>query len=112
MLNTFCDFMQDELYMLMATTRSQAKTSKRSRFADDLVDQQGDSHDESQTQNPLDIKGLISDVYDGAKAPRLCFTGARYNGGDDGTDEYGRHTNDAYRDLESAYFHIAAANGS
>ncbi|ETP06989.1 hypothetical protein F441_16687 [Phytophthora nicotianae CJ01A1] len=61
------------------------------------------------TFQPLDIKGLISDVYDGAKVSTV-FTGARYNGGDDGTDEYGRHTNDAYRDMNPAYFHIAAAN--
>ncbi|KAF1785698.1 Transglutaminase elicitor [Phytophthora cactorum] len=61
------------------------------------------------TFQPLDIKGLISDVYDGAKVSTV-FTGARYNGGDDGTDEYGRHTNNAYRDMNPAYFHIAAAN--
>ncbi|KAG3153746.1 hypothetical protein PI126_g9923 [Phytophthora idaei] len=61
------------------------------------------------TFQPLDIKGLISDVYDGAKVSTV-FTGARYNGGGDGTDEYGRHTNNAYRDMNPAYFHIAAAN--
>ncbi|KAF1777565.1 Transglutaminase elicitor [Phytophthora cactorum] len=53
--------------------------------------------------------GLISDVYDGAGVATV-FTGARYNGGDDAADEYGRHTNAAYRDLNPAYFHIASAN--
>ncbi|KAG7377044.1 hypothetical protein PHYPSEUDO_012256 [Phytophthora pseudosyringae] len=61
------------------------------------------------TFQPMDLKALISDVYDGAKVSTV-FTGARYNGGDDGTDEYGRHTNNAYRDMNPAYFHIAAAN--
>ncbi|EEY65316.1 transglutaminase elicitor, putative [Phytophthora infestans T30-4] len=61
------------------------------------------------TFQPLDIKGLISNVYDGAGVATV-FTGARYNGGDDGADEYGRHTNAAYRDLNPAYFHIASAN--
>ncbi|KAG1697992.1 hypothetical protein DVH05_015476 [Phytophthora capsici] len=58
---------------------------------------------------PLDIKALISDVYDGATVTTV-FTGTRYNGGTDSTDEYGRHSSDAYRDLNPAYFHIAAAN--
>ncbi|OWZ18082.1 Transglutaminase elicitor [Phytophthora megakarya] len=61
------------------------------------------------TFQPIDIKGLISDVYDGAGVATV-FTGARYNGKDDGTDEYGRHTNAAYRDINPAYFHIASAN--
>ncbi|KAG1697994.1 hypothetical protein DVH05_015478 [Phytophthora capsici] len=61
------------------------------------------------TFQPIDIKGLISDVYDGAGVATV-FTGARYNGGNDATDEYGRHTNAAYRDLNPAYFHIASAN--
>ncbi|KAF1787781.1 hypothetical protein PC129_g4985 [Phytophthora cactorum] len=61
------------------------------------------------TFQPIDIKGLISDVYDGAGVATV-FTGARYNGGDDAADEYGRHTNAAYRDLNPAYFHIASAN--
>jgi len=61
------------------------------------------------TFQPMDLKALISDIYDGAKISTV-FTGARYNGGDDGADEYGRHTNDAYRDLNPAYFHIASAN--
>ncbi|CAI5741703.1 unnamed protein product [Hyaloperonospora brassicae] len=61
------------------------------------------------TFQPLDIKALISDVYDGAAVPTV-FTGTRYNGGRDSKDAYGRHLNDAYRDLNPAYFHIAAAN--
>uniref|UniRef100_H3GZF5 Transglutaminase elicitor n=1 Tax=Phytophthora ramorum TaxID=164328 RepID=H3GZF5_PHYRM len=61
------------------------------------------------TFQPMDIKALISDVYDGASVSTV-FTGARYNGGDEAADEYGRHTNAAYRDLNPAYFHIAAAN--
>ncbi|KAF1785700.1 Transglutaminase elicitor [Phytophthora cactorum] len=44
------------------------------------------------TFQPIDIKGLISDVYDGAGVA-TC-----------------RHTNAAYRDLNPAYFHIASAN--
>ncbi|RLN47767.1 hypothetical protein BBJ28_00019869 [Nothophytophthora sp. Chile5] len=61
------------------------------------------------TFQPLDIKALLSDVYDGASVSTV-FTGTRYNGGTDSTDEYGRHTSDSYRDLNPAYFHIAAAN--
>ncbi|KAG2503013.1 hypothetical protein JM18_009652, partial [Phytophthora kernoviae] len=38
------------------------------------------------------------------------FTGARFNGGTDSKDDNGRHSNAAYRDLNPAYFHIAAAN--
>ncbi|KAF4041366.1 Transglutaminase elicitor [Phytophthora infestans] len=61
------------------------------------------------TFQPMDIKALVSNVYDGAGVETV-FTGARYNGGDDATDAYGRHTNAAYRDMNPAYFHIAAAN--
>ncbi|KAL3660852.1 hypothetical protein V7S43_014254 [Phytophthora oleae] len=61
------------------------------------------------TFQPIDLKALISDVYDGAGVATV-FTGARYNGGDDAADEYGRHTNAAYRDMNPAYFHIASAN--
>ncbi|KAJ8522348.1 hypothetical protein ON010_g17712 [Phytophthora cinnamomi] len=61
------------------------------------------------TFQPLDIKALISSVYDGAKVGTV-FTGARFNGGADTPDEYGRHSNAAYRDLNPAYFHVAAAN--
>ncbi|GMF13731.1 unnamed protein product [Phytophthora lilii] len=61
------------------------------------------------TFHALDLKALISFVYHGAGVSTV-FTGARYNGGNDATDEYGRHTNNAYRDLNPAFFHIAAAN--
>ncbi|GMF26645.1 unnamed protein product [Phytophthora fragariaefolia] len=61
------------------------------------------------TFQPIDIKALISSVYDGARLPTV-FTGARFNSGADKIDEYGRHSNDAYRDLNPAYFHIAATN--
>ncbi|KAJ8509130.1 hypothetical protein ON010_g18799 [Phytophthora cinnamomi] len=61
------------------------------------------------TFQPLDIKALISSVYDGAGVGTV-FTGARFNGGTDSTDEYGRHSNNAFRDLNPAYFHIASAN--
>ncbi|GMF42136.1 unnamed protein product [Phytophthora lilii] len=57
----------------------------------------------------MDIKALLSSVYDGAGVATV-FTGARFNGGVDTPDEYGRHSNNAYRDLNPAYFHIAAAN--
>ncbi|KAL4151021.1 hypothetical protein PRNP1_010407 [Phytophthora ramorum] len=61
------------------------------------------------TFQPMDLKALVSSVYDGSRVSTV-FTGARYNGGDEATDAYGRHTNNAYRDLNPAYFHIASAN--
>ncbi|KAG6583233.1 putative transglutaminase elicitor [Phytophthora cinnamomi] len=61
------------------------------------------------TFQPMDLKALVSDVYDGATVSTV-FTGTRYNGGTDSTDEYGRHSSDSYRDLNPAFFHIAAAN--
>ncbi|KAI9982020.1 hypothetical protein PInf_009812 [Phytophthora infestans] len=61
------------------------------------------------TFQPMDLKALISDVYDGASVS-TALTGTRFNGGTDSTDEYGRHSSDAYRDLNPAYFHIAASN--
>ncbi|POM65631.1 Transglutaminase elicitor-like protein [Phytophthora palmivora] len=61
------------------------------------------------TFQPLDIKALISDVYDGASVSTV-FTGARFRGKNDSTDEYGRHTNVVYRDVNPAFFHIASAN--
>nr|3TW5_A Chain A, Transglutaminase elicitor [Phytophthora sojae]3TW5_B Chain B, Transglutaminase elicitor [Phytophthora sojae] len=61
------------------------------------------------TFQPMDLKALVSLVYDGARV-QTVFTGARFNGGTDTTDEYGRHSNNAYRDLNPAYFHIASAN--
>ncbi|KAG7377043.1 hypothetical protein PHYPSEUDO_012255 [Phytophthora pseudosyringae] len=61
------------------------------------------------TFQPMDLKALISDIYDGATVTTV-FTGTRYNGGTDSEDSYGRHSSDAYRDLNPAYFHIAATN--
>ncbi|KAG1697997.1 hypothetical protein DVH05_015481 [Phytophthora capsici] len=61
------------------------------------------------TFHPMDLKGLISDIYDGASVSTV-FTGTRFNGGADSTDEYGRHSNEAFRDLNPAFFHITAAN--
>ncbi|GMF24972.1 unnamed protein product [Phytophthora lilii] len=61
------------------------------------------------TFQPMDLKALVSSVYDGAGVATV-FTGARYNGDSDTLDEYGRHSNNAYRDLNPAFFHIAAAN--
>ncbi|GMF26640.1 unnamed protein product [Phytophthora fragariaefolia] len=61
------------------------------------------------TFQPMDLKALVSLVYDGARVSTV-FTGARFNGGADTPDEYGRHSNDAYRDLNPGYFHIAATN--
>ncbi|KAF1786347.1 Transglutaminase elicitor [Phytophthora cactorum] len=61
------------------------------------------------TFHPMDLKALISDIYDGASISTL-FTGTRFNGGSDSPDEYGRHSSAAYRDLNPAFFHITAAN--
>ncbi|OWZ13740.1 Transglutaminase elicitor [Phytophthora megakarya] len=61
------------------------------------------------TFHPMDLKALVSDIYDGAQISTV-FTGTRFNGGSDSTDEYGRHSSDAYRDLNPAFFHITAAN--
>ncbi|KAG1698000.1 hypothetical protein DVH05_015484 [Phytophthora capsici] len=61
------------------------------------------------TFHPMDLKALISDIYDGASISTV-FTGTRFNGGADSTDEYGRHSNAAYRDLNPAFFHITTAN--
>uniref|UniRef100_H3GZC8 Transglutaminase elicitor n=1 Tax=Phytophthora ramorum TaxID=164328 RepID=H3GZC8_PHYRM len=61
------------------------------------------------TFQPMDLKALVSLVYDGARVSTV-FTGARYNGATDSTDSYGRHSNNAYRDLNPAFFHVAAAN--
>ncbi|KAE9123073.1 hypothetical protein PF010_g6530 [Phytophthora fragariae] len=61
------------------------------------------------TAHGPELKALVSLVYDGAGV-QTVFTGARFNGGTDTPDEYGRHSNNAYRDLNPAYFHIASAN--
>ena len=58
---------------------------------------------------PLDIKALMTTFYDGSRVP-MVYIGTRYYGEPDSKDEYGRHTNAAYRDLNPAVLHIAAAN--
>lgn len=61
------------------------------------------------TFQPFDIKALVTDIYDGA-AINTVFTGVRYNGGNEGKDRWGRHTDAAYRDLGAGFFHIALTN--
>ncbi|DAZ93462.1 TPA: hypothetical protein N0F65_006521 [Lagenidium giganteum] len=61
------------------------------------------------TFQPFDIKALVTAVYDGA-AVDTVFTGARYNGGNDAKDQWGRHEDPAYRDLGPGFFHIAFSN--
>ncbi|DBA01869.1 TPA: LOW QUALITY PROTEIN: hypothetical protein N0F65_006017 [Lagenidium giganteum] len=63
------------------------------------------------TFNVLDIKGLISQVYNGASVGTV-FTGARYDGDDDSraVDSFGRFTDAARRDLGPGDFHIAFSN--
>ncbi|EGZ11251.1 hypothetical protein PHYSODRAFT_261510 [Phytophthora sojae] len=61
------------------------------------------------TFQPKDIKRLLTDVYYGAKSSTV-FAGSRYNGNNDSTDQYGRHTDYSYRDLNPGFFHIAATN--
>ncbi|KAF1317296.1 Transglutaminase elicitor m81c, partial [Globisporangium splendens] len=62
----------------------------------------------------MDIKALITEVYDGADLPTV-FTGSRFNGNDttDKTmdrDKFGRHLDPRFRDLGAGFFHIAIAN--
>ncbi|RLN88800.1 hypothetical protein BBJ28_00023153 [Nothophytophthora sp. Chile5] len=63
------------------------------------------------TFHVMDIKGLLTDLYDGASIATV-FTGARFNGPDSPAtvDQYGRYTNAARRDLGAGFFHIAVAN--
>ncbi|GMF66642.1 unnamed protein product [Phytophthora fragariaefolia] len=63
------------------------------------------------TFHSVDMKALISQLYDGA-AIEVVFTGARFNGPDspEELDDYGRYVDDARRDINPAFFHIAAAN--
>lgn len=61
------------------------------------------------TFQPLDLKGLITTVYAGSNVTTL-FTGVRYKGLTNETDEFGRYTNAAQRDLNPGYFHIAMTN--
>lgn len=59
---------------------------------------------------PLDIKALLTEVYDGSDLPTV-FTGSRFNGnGSEVRDEYGRHPDPRYRDLDPGFFHIAVTN--
>jgi hypothetical protein len=63
------------------------------------------------TFHSVDMKALISQLYDGA-AIDVVFTGARFNGPDspEEMDEYGRYVDAARADINPAFFHIAAAN--
>ncbi|KAL7999086.1 putative transglutaminase elicitor [Plasmopara halstedii] len=64
-----------------------------------------------QTFHVMDIKALVTAVYDGS-AIATVFTGARSNGPDTpvNTDAYGRYTNAARRDLGAGFFHLAITN--
>ncbi|KAF4045287.1 Transglutaminase elicitor [Phytophthora infestans] len=64
-----------------------------------------------QTFHVMDIKALVSDIYDGSAIPTV-FTGARFNGPDTPVmmDEYGRYTSAARRDLGAGFFHLAITN--
>ncbi|TDH69933.1 hypothetical protein CCR75_006256 [Bremia lactucae] len=61
------------------------------------------------TFHPLDIKGLITNIYDGVGV-KSVFTGIRYRGGNDVKDNFGRQSSPEFRDLNPGYFHIAATN--
>ncbi|KAE8880665.1 hypothetical protein PF005_g24708 [Phytophthora fragariae] len=61
------------------------------------------------TFQPMDIKALVTDVYDDANTS-IVFTGSRYNNFEDTIDEYGSHTDASYRDLNPGFFHVAATN--
>ncbi|KAL3664714.1 hypothetical protein V7S43_010463 [Phytophthora oleae] len=63
------------------------------------------------TFHVMDIKGLVTSMYDGA-AITTVFTGARFSGPDSpvNKDQYGRFTDAARRDLGPGYFHIAITN--
>ncbi|KAG2787419.1 hypothetical protein JG687_00018830 [Phytophthora cactorum] len=59
--------------------------------------------------HPIDIKGLITDIYDDVDVSTV-FTGSRYNGGNGSIDAYGRSSDYRYRDVNPGFFHIAATN--
>ncbi|KAL7682146.1 putative transglutaminase elicitor [Plasmopara halstedii] len=61
------------------------------------------------TFQPIDIKGLLSVVYDDVKLG-LMYTGVRYRKDKVERDEFGRPKDPAFRDLNPAFFHIVAAN--
>uniref|UniRef100_A0AAV1V9D1 Transglutaminase elicitor n=1 Tax=Peronospora matthiolae TaxID=2874970 RepID=A0AAV1V9D1_9STRA len=58
---------------------------------------------------PIDIKALLTVFYDNSRVP-IVYIGTRYYRQPDSKDEYGRHTNVAYRDVNPGMFHIATAN--
>lgn len=59
---------------------------------------------------PMDIKALLTDVYDSSDVPTV-FTGARFNGvGNETRDKFGRHPDPRYRDLGAGFFHLAVTN--
>ncbi|DBA02853.1 TPA: hypothetical protein N0F65_006643 [Lagenidium giganteum] len=58
----------------------------------------------------FDIKALMTQIYDGARVGSV-FTGARYDGEDDGpTDHFGRFIDAAHRDIGPGFFHIVFSN--
>eukprot|EP00644_Phytophthora_capsici_P003184 jgi/Phyca11/5713/fgenesh1_pm.PHYCAscaffold_7_\ len=65
----------------------------------------------NQTFHVLDIKALMTDVYDGSSISTV-FTGARFNGPDipEEMDAYGRYISAPRRDLGPGFFHIAITN--
>ncbi|GMF13044.1 unnamed protein product [Phytophthora lilii] len=64
-----------------------------------------------QTFHVMDIKALITDIYDGSEITTI-FTGARFNGPDTpvSMDDYGRYKSAARRDLGAGFFHLAISN--
>ncbi|KAG7389186.1 hypothetical protein PHYPSEUDO_010989 [Phytophthora pseudosyringae] len=65
----------------------------------------------SVTFHVMDIKALLTEVYDGASIDTV-FTGSRFNGQDDPAtvDQYGRYTEPTRRDMGAGFFHIAMTN--
>ncbi|RLN97096.1 hypothetical protein BBJ28_00015937 [Nothophytophthora sp. Chile5] len=63
------------------------------------------------TFQPMDIKALLSEIYDGANLGTV-FTGVRFYGPDSDatTDQYGRYTDSSRRDIGPGFLHIALAN--
>ncbi|GLE10660.1 hypothetical protein PINS_up022877 [Pythium insidiosum] len=59
---------------------------------------------------PFDIKGLVSQFYDGADSGTV-YTGVRFDGPQPTpTDEFGRYVDPSRRDLGPGFFHIAISN--
>ncbi|KAL7995328.1 putative transglutaminase elicitor [Plasmopara halstedii] len=61
------------------------------------------------TFQPLDLKGLVSVIYDDTKVGTV-FTGARFRTGTTERDAYGRSKDPALRDMNPGFFHIVATN--